>query len=159
MNLFMKSTMALGLGVAVIATASIAGSHSSEKLNPAVAARQHQMQIVGYSIGILGAVAKGEMEYDAAMVSSAAKNLNALAQLDRASLWIEGTEQGATAGTRAKAEIWSDPDGFAEKFEALADASAALIDASDAAAVGAGMGDLGGSCKGCHEKYRGPKNE
>ncbi|NNK15272.1 MAG: cytochrome c [Sulfitobacter sp.] len=159
MNLFMKSTVALGLGAAVIATVSMAGSHSSEKLNPAVAARHHQMQMVGYSIGILGAVAKGEMEYDAAMVSSAAKNLNALAQMDRATLWIEGTEQGATAGSRAKAEIWSDPDGFAEKFQALADASAALIDASDAAAVGAGMGDLGGSCKGCHEKYRGPKNE
>lgn len=159
MNHFIKSIAALGLSTAIIATASMAGSHAKEGMNPAVAARHHQMQMVGYSIGILGAVAKGEMEFDAAMVSSAAKNLNALATMDRATLWIEGTEQGAADGSRAKAEIWSDPDGFAERFQALADASAALVDASDVDAVRAGMGDLGGTCKACHEKYRGPKNE
>lgn len=159
MKSFTKTTIALGLCAAVVGTSTIASSHSEKKMNPAVAARHHQMQMVGYSIGILGAVAKGEMEYDAEMVASAARNLNALAQLDRASLWVEGTEQGAEEGSRAKAEIWSDPDDFAAKFQALADASAALIDASDAAAVGAGMGALGGSCKSCHEKFRGPKNE
>ena len=92
-------------------------------------------------------------------MSSAAKNINALSQLDRATLWIEGTEQGAAAGSRAKANIWETPDDFAAKFQAMADASAAIIDASDAGAVGAGLGALGGSCKACHETYRGPKNE
>lgn len=159
MKHFIKSTTALVLSAAIVATAGMADSHAKEGMEPAVAARHHQMQMVGYNIGILGAVAKGEMEFDAAMVSSAAKNLNALASMDRATLWIEGTEQGTAEGSRAKAEIWSDPDGFAERFQAMADASAALIDAADLDAVRAGMGDLGGTCKACHEKYRGPKNE
>jgi cytochrome c556 len=158
MNIFSRKTIVLGICAGVIATASWADSHSAEKLNPAVAARHAQMQMIGYNIGILGAVAKGEMEYDAAMVASAAANLQALAKLDGATLWVAGTEQGATAGSRAKPEIWSDSAGFAAKFDDLAMASAALIGAADAAAVGAGMGDLGGTCKACHESYRGPKN-
>lgn len=158
MNRLTKITTAFGLSAGIIATASVAGSHSAADLNPAVAARHYQMQMIGYSIGILGAVAKGEMEYDAAMVSSAAKNLSNLAKLDGATLWVAGTEQGAAKGSRAKAEIWSDPAGFAAGFEKLATASAALIDAADAGAVGAGMGAIGGSCKDCHQSYRGPKN-
>ncbi|MEW9920785.1 cytochrome c [Marimonas sp. MJW-29] len=157
MKLFTKSLAVVGVSAAIIATTALADSHA--KVNPAVAARQSQMQIIGYSIGILGATAKGEMEFNAEMVASAARNINALAQMDRASLWIDGTEQGAEAGSRAKAEIWMDTEGFDKKMQALADASAALIDAQDAAAVGAGMGALGGACKDCHETFRGPKNE
>lgn len=158
MKSYTKSIAALALSAGIIATASVAGSHSSKTMDPAVAARHSQMQIVGYSIGILGAVAKGEMAYDAAMVASAAANINAMAKLDRATLWTSGTEQGAAEGSRSKAEVWSDPAGFDAKFQGLADASAALMTAADAAAVGAGMGALGGACKACHETYRGPKN-
>lgn len=146
-----------GLTAAILATAAFADSHSAKEPEPPVAARQHLMQMVGYHTGLLGAVAKGEMAYDAAMVSAAASNIAALANMQRATLWIEGTAQGASAGSRAKPEIWSDPNGFAEKFKAMADAAGALVTASDAAAVGAGMGALGGSCKACHEAYRGPK--
>ncbi len=158
MKFFTKTAVTLGLGAAIIATAGVAGSHSAKDMPPPVAARHHQMQMVGYHIGVLGGVAKGEMEYDAAMVSAAASNLAALARMEKATLWVAGTEQGAAAGSRAKAEIWSDPEGFAAKFEDMATAADALINAGDAAAVGAGMGALGGSCKACHEKYRGPKN-
>jgi len=157
MTFLPKILIAAGLSVAVVATASTAGSHASKDLEPPVAARHHQMQMVAYHIGVLGAVAKGDMEYSAAMVSAAASNLSALANMERATLWIEGTEQGASPGSRAKAEIWSDADGFAKQFKAMADAADALVSAGDAAAVGAGMGALGGSCKACHEKYRGPK--
>lgn len=158
MKFTLTTTISAAIGAALIASTAFAGSHAAKELNPAVAARHHQMQMVGYHIGILGAVAKGEMDYDAAMVSAAASNLAALARMERATLWVAGTEQGVAEGSRAKAEIWSDPDGFAEKFEGLATAATALIDAPDAAAVGAGMGALGGACSACHENYRGPKN-
>lgn len=158
MNSFKKSAIAVGLSAALIATASVAGSHVAKSSNAAVSARHAQMQIIGYSIGVLGAVAKGEMEFDAAMVNSAATNLNRMATLDPATLWIAGTEQGAVDGSRAKAEIWSDSAGFAEKFADMDKASAALMGAADVDAVRAGMGALGGTCKACHEKYRGPKN-
>lgn len=150
-------TIATGLGTALIATAAFADSHA--KLNPAVEARHHQMQMIGYHIGILGGMAKGEMEFDAEMASGAAQNLNALAGMSKAALWVEGTAQGEVEGSRAKDEIWLDTEGFDERFEALASASSTLVGVADLEALRAGMGDLGGTCKACHEKYRGPKNE
>ena len=144
--------------VTIVASAAMASSHGAKSSNAAVAARHHQMQMVGYHIGLLGAVAKGEMEHSSEMVDAAARNLAALAAMERATLWVEGTEQGAADLSRAKAEIWENPDDFAAKFMALEEAANAMVGAADAAAVGAGMGALGGACKDCHETYRGPKN-
>lgn len=141
----------------VLATAGFAASHAGEE-NKSVTARHAMMQMIAYHTGILGGVAKGEMEYDSAMVDAAAMNIASLAAMDRATLWIEGTEQGAAADSRAKPEIWSDAEGFGAAFEKLETAASAMVGASDAAAVGAGMGDIGGACKACHENYRGPKN-
>ncbi|MEQ6247952.1 cytochrome c [Sulfitobacter sp. HNIBRBA3233] len=159
MRLFTNKAFTLSLvGLAATATVAMAASHSQKGLEDAVKARHAQMQMVGYHTGMLGAIAKGEAEFDAQIVSAAAANLAALATMERATLWIEGSEQGAVEGSRAKAEIWSDPDGFAAKFGDLEKAALAFEGAADAAAVGAAMGALGGSCKGCHETYRGPKN-
>jgi cytochrome c556 len=158
MSVFFRTPFAVGLSIAIVATAGFAANHTASPGDKAVAARQAQMQIVGYSTGILGDIAKGEMEFDAEMVNSAATNLNTLAKLNLASLWVPGTEQGAVEGTRAKPEIWSDRAGFVEKFAGLEKASADLMGAADVDAVKAGMGPLGGACKACHDTYRGPKN-
>lgn len=148
----------LGLGLAVIATVTMAASQSDKTVNKTVAARQALMEMVSYNTGLLGGIAKGEVEFDATLVNSAATNLNALAKFDTASLWIAGTEQGAVDGSRAKAEIWSDAAGFADDFAALEKAGADMMGAADLDAVKAGMGAIGGACKACHESYRGPEN-
>lgn len=153
---FTKAVLTTALGASILATATFAGSHADAP--PAVKARHAQMQMVGYHIGVLGGIAKGEVPYDAAIVDAAAKNIAHLATMEHATLWIAGTEQGTVAGSRAKAEVWSKPDDFKAKFSDMEKAALALVGAADAGAVGAGMGALGGSCKGCHETYRGPKN-
>ena len=148
---------AVTLSAALVATAAFAASHAGDA-PPAVGARQAQMQMVGYHTGVLGSIEKGEMPYDSAMVDSSAKNLAALAGMEHATLWIAGTEQGAVAGSRAKPDVWSNAAGFKAKFGDMQTAAMAMVGAADAAAVGAAMGALGGSCKACHETYRGPKN-
>lgn len=158
MKRFTKTATAATLGAALIVTAAWAESHSEKALEDAVKARHAQMEVVAYHMGVLGATAKGEMPYDSAMVDAAAQNIAAMAGLSRATLWLEGTEQGFVEGSRAKTEIWNDAAGFGTKFEDLKTASMALVGAPDAAAVGAGMGPLGEACKACHETYRGPKN-
>ena len=157
---FVLKTKVIGAAAlcGIVATAAWSDGHGKSPEAKAVDARHAQMQVLGYSIGILGATAKGEMEFDSAMVDSAAENIATMATLNPASLWIEGTEQGAIEDSRAKAEIWSDREGFEAAFEKLETAASALVGAADAAAVGAGMGDLGGACKNCHETYRGPEN-
>ncbi len=158
MTLSFRTPFAIGLGIVIVATTAFAASHSETAGKNAVAARNAQMKMVSYNTGIMGDIAKGDAEFDAAMVNSAATNLNMLAKFDLASLWLEGTEQGAVEGSRAKPDIWSDNAGFVEKFANLEKASAAMMGAADLDAVKANMGAIGESCKGCHETYRGPEN-
>lgn len=153
-----RYSVTLALTAAIAATASIAGSHAAKSSNPDVAARHEMMGLVGHNIGILGSTAKGEIPFNATLVNAAATSLNVLATVDPTTMWTPGTEQGAADLSRAKAEIWSDPDGFAKKFKDMEMAAATLMEATDLDSLRAGMGALGGSCKGCHETYRGPEN-
>ncbi|MEM7471086.1 MAG: cytochrome c [Pseudomonadota bacterium] len=141
----------------VTATIAFAGGHSGD---PAVNARNAHMGLYSFNIGLLGDMAKGTIDYDASLASVAANNLAALAALDQSSYWTEGTEQGAAPGSRAKAEIWSDAAGWAEKMQMMEDGSAALaaVAGDGLDALRGGMGDAGAACGACHKAYRGPRN-
>ncbi len=153
-----KAVCMIALGAGIAATTAFAQGEADKARADAVSARHAQMQMVGYHTGVLGDIAKGERPFDSAMVDAAAGNIAALAKLEHATLWLEGSEQGAVEGSRAKSEIWSDAAGFTAKFTDMETAALALVGAADQGAVGAGMGALGESCKACHETYRGPKN-
>jgi cytochrome c556 len=72
-----------------------------------------------------------------------------------------GTGPESGADTEAKAEIWQQPEVFAEKREKLvmeAAKLAALADAGDAAGFAEQVKAVGGSCKGCHDNFREKKD-
>lgn len=123
-----------------------------------IKARQGQMQIIAINLGILGGMAKGAVEYDAATAQNAAKSLHGASMIHIETLFPEGS--GEIDGTRAKASIWSDAEGFAGKWTAYGDAArnAAKSAGDGVEALGPLLGALGGSCKSCHETYRLPKN-
>ena len=143
-----------------VATTAFAESHANPALENATNARHAQMQVIGYHTGILGDMAKGTTPYDAEIATAAAENLASAAAMNRITMWIAGSEQGAVANSRAKAEIWTDPAGFDEKAVGLETASAAMVTAAgtDLDALRAAMGGVGESCGACHKAYRGPKN-
>ena len=149
----------LALSAGVSAAPVFADGHSAA-LEAATKARNAQMSIIGYSIGLLGGMAKGEAPYDAASATAAAENLAAAASMARIVLWIEGSEQGAVAGSRAKPDIWTDAAGFEEKAVALETAAAAMVTAAgtDLETLRGAMQALGGTCGDCHKAYRGPRN-
>lgn len=68
------------------------------------------------------------------------------------------TGTGPDAGkTEAKAEIWQKPQDFAAKHAAFLKASAsfnAAAKAGDMTAAKAAYGELGKTCKACHDPYR-----
>ncbi|WP_162798533.1 c-type cytochrome [Sulfitobacter sp. SK012] len=159
MNKLLRTAAAIGVGLAIVSTTAVADGHDKAAA-AAVGARSAQMGLVAYHTGILGGMAGGKVPYDAEVAKAAATNLHAAASLARVTMWVAGTEQGAVPGSRAKAEIWSDAAGFEEKFAMLEKASADMIDAAgtDLDSLKAGMGAVGGTCKACHEAYRGPRN-
>ncbi len=148
-------------GIAVVATVVLAGSHAGP-FDAAVTARQSQMRLHGFNIGILGAMAKGEAEYDAEAASAAAGNLVALASIiaNSPGYWPEGSDSDSIEGTRALPAIWEDMAGVGAKAGAFAEAATAMdaVAGNGLEALQGAIGPLGGSCGGCHETYQKPRS-
>lgn len=146
---------------AFAATASLAfaGGHGG---NPAVKARQSHMQLYAHNIGILGAMAKGEADYDADAASAAANNLATLSGgISQRSYWAPGTSMDDLGDeTEALPAIWESGSKAGEIGGKLADAAAKLAavagDGKDA--LGPALGPVGGACGECHKAYRKPNN-
>lgn len=151
----MKKSFILGLAVSI----TMALPATAQDMDAAVKARQGQMSVIGYNIGLLGAMAKGELAYDADLATGAAANLAAAASMSSAAMWPEGSDNGANAVTRAQPAIWSDWAGFEKQFDAMLTAASAAAESvgSGAEALGPALGAIGASCKGCHQDYRGPR--
>lgn len=155
----MKSTLFATLGlVAAGAIAATGPALADGHLEKAVKARQSLMQVVAFNLGPLGAMAKGEMEYDAEAAATSAKNLEALSKLDQSGMWPEGSDSESLGEdkTHALPAGWAADSKAMEKHEAWAEASAQL-----AAVAGDGLdamkpavAEVGKSCGGCHDDYR-----
>jgi len=116
------------------------------------------MQVYSFNLGMLSAMAKGEQDYDAELAVIAAENLSAAASMNTGPMWPQGSSN-EDHETRALPEIWSTYPKVAEKGKALTEASAALASvAGDGLdALKGGIGDVGKSCKGCHDDFRAKK--
>lgn len=151
-----QSILALALTASVIAPAAIAADKSIEK---AIKARQGLMQVYSFNLGLLSAMAKGEMDYDAELAANAAANLNAAVTMKNGAMWPQGSGNDSEYKTRALAEIWSTYPEIADKGKAMAEASGALmaVAGNGLDALKGSIGDAGKSCKGCHDDFRAKK--
>ena len=124
----------------------------------AIAARQGQMNVQAFNLGILGNMARGRIDYDAEMARMAAANVAAVGMMEHAILWPEGTDNTAME-TRALPLIWEDMDGFMAIWADYATASVALAEvAGDGLdALRGAIGPVGETCGACHETYRQPR--
>ncbi len=120
-----------------------------------IAERQDNFEGIGDAFKLI----RGELEGgepDFALIASEAGTINANAQ-KIGGHFPEGTGMDAGYDTEALATIWEKPDEFTAAHQALIEASDGLITAAqsgDAAAVQGAVGELGKSCKGCHDVFR-----
>lgn len=142
------------------AVAAAAIPAAAQDVPPAVKARQAHMQLYAHNIGILGGMARGNIEYDADLASIAASNLAALTKLNQATYWQPGTDSDVIMETRALPAIWENLPDVMEKVQTLSAAAdnlaAAAGDGLDA--VRANIGPVGQACGACHEAYQMPDN-
>jgi cytochrome c556 len=151
------------LTVSLLFAVNLLSSASAGNFDRQIKARQSFMQVYAFNIGILGAMAKGETDYDADLAKASADNLLSAARMNNGAMWPKGSDI-ATAGnenlTRAKAVIWASFPQVAEKHQALTDAATKM--AAEAGngidAIRANIGAVGGGCKGCHDDFRAPKS-
>lgn len=154
-----KITSITSAAALLLATAAIADGHLSREQQGAINARQSHMGLYGFNIAPLGAMAQNQMPYDAAVASAAAANLAALASVDTTAYWVDGTDS-SIGGNRAKAEAFSDREGYMAEEMKMMNATAALaaVAGDGLDAMRAAFGPVGQSCGSCHEAYRAPRN-
>ncbi len=155
----MKSKITLAIAGLVIVGA-IGTAIAQEASNPAVTARKSIMQLYAFNLGSLGAMAKGDVEYDAKAATSAANNLVTLTQIDQSSMWPAGSDSSADSSSRALPAIWQNFPDVMAKGAALSEAVVVMQGAAgqDLESLRAAMGGIGGACSECHKAYRAPNN-
>ncbi|MDJ0628242.1 MAG: cytochrome c [Rhodobacter sp.] len=153
-----KQGVILGAAAAIFAGGiAIAGGHGG---NPAVKARKAHMQLYAHNLGILGGMAKGEVEFNAETAELAAGNLATLASMNQMTYWPPGTSTAELGEeTRALPVGWESAsmDDVIGKAGALAEAAVAMQAAAGSLeGVQANIGAVGGACGACHKVYRQP---
>lgn len=129
---------------------------AAQDFSDQIGARQGQFKLFGANLGPLFTMGSGRAEYNAEAAQAAADNLVKLSSLDQRGLWPEGSHAGAIEGTRARIEIWQNPEDFAAKLVAL---NAAAVEMAAVASDGQGaitgqLRNLAGTCSACHDAYR-----
>jgi cytochrome c556 len=149
------------IALAALALAAPAASQDMSPAERAHALRMGHMNLYVANLGPLVQMARGEMEYDAAMAELHARNIAAYAQVDLTPLWAEGSSSEDLEDSRALPAIW-------DNLEDVASQQADLAEAAEAAANAAGDGQeafvaafrqVGEACGACHEDYREPDEE
>ena len=153
MKLFVKL-----IGAAMAVAISCTGIAIAETpFDNVLKARQGDMRLRAFNLGILGAMAKGKIDYNAKAASAAAHNLKVLSMLNASALWPQGSDAGALGDvTTASPDLWANFPKVIEAAKAF-NAAAGAMDAAagkDLASLQAAIGGLGKSCAGCHKPFR-----
>lgn len=146
----------LSICCAMAAVLAVAISAAAMTATEAIQQRQKAMEGIREAMMALGAIAKKQQPFDAAVVqANAATIAENLAQA--AELFPEGSDTGEVQ-TWAKAEIWSDRAQFDELMTSAHQAAVEMQSVTEADAFPPALGKLGNGCKSCHDLYRLPKN-
>tara|TARA_R110002096_G_scaffold264049_1_gene457542 strand:+ start:528 stop:995 length:468 start_codon:yes stop_codon:yes gene_type:complete len=138
-------------------TLTVPGFAAKDPKLSAIKARQGEMQLRSFNAGPLFAMAKGDMDYDAALASKLAGNLKLLLDLDNGRAWAPGSDIGNYPDdTTALDTIWTTYPEIGKYGKKYAEAvnELAAVAGNGASELKSKIGGLGKSCKGCHDEFR-----
>ena len=154
----MKTKLILAAALVCLSASATARDDANEQ---AIDARKAEMQLRSFYAGKLFGMAKGEIDYDAALASKMANALSELSSFNQKHggglFWPKGSDVGAYPDrTTSKANIWTTYPEIAEAGKKYDMAVSALVSeaGNGLGALRANIGALGKSCKGCHDKFR-----
>ena len=130
--------------------ASAAFAHEGVK-NPAVKARMDSMSAIADNMKTLGTMAKGQIDFDAAIARAAATKIAGHAA-ETPTLF---EPQETDPKSEALPAIWANFDDFsvkARELETIAQNVSVTLSTPDD--LKAALGQMGATCKSCHSAYR-----
>lgn len=145
----MIRTLIVAASLAIGATAVVAQAD-------AIAKRKEILKGFGEAAKPIAGFLKGEAAYDVAKITASLKTYADAAKDFEVNFDKHFPANSKTGGdTAALPKIWDDSKGFITIWKQLnADATAALAQVQDQAAVKASLGKMMGNCKECHDNYR-----
>ena len=154
-NLFISTIVLLGLALARPLAAQDQPSPQA-LAEAAVETRQAVFELLYFNLRPIAGMARGSVEFDAALAERNARRIAALAPMIP-DLFAAMDTRAFDVETEALPVIWEDMDGFASKAQDLVDAAntfAATAAGGDKMATTAGVRGLGGACGNCHDAFR-----
>jgi len=152
MNMFTKIFAIAVTAMSVAAISTVTAEEKSPE-EAAIEYRQSSFKMIKHHFGPMGAMVKGEKEFNA---EEFAKNAEAVVALSK--FPINGFTAGSDMGeTDAKSEIWANMDDFKKKMETFQVEAASLAEiakSGDMAAIKPQFGKVGETCKACHKEYK-----
>lgn len=145
---------ALGLSAAAVGAKVDMSAVPASKAKAVMHARHEGMETVGKSMKVLLRATKAN-PVDVATAKVEAARMAGLSK--QADSWFRAGTGPDKGKTGAKPEIWKNQKDFAAKLAGWQQASAALDAAAksgNGSAIQGAFGDLGKSCKACHDTYR-----
>ncbi|MDH4052151.1 MAG: cytochrome c [Rubrivivax sp.] len=143
--------------VAVFGLTALPALAQFQKPEQAIKYRQSVFTVMATHFGRVAAMAQGKAPFDAQVAADNAMLANSMAALPYMAFGA-GTDKGAP--TRAKAEIWLEPDKFKASAQDMQKAMAKFADAAKGGsldAIKATVDDVGKACKACHDDFRAEK--
>ncbi len=135
---------------AIIFASAVSAGHGQTPDN-AIKARQEIMSFVGAQMRPLAGMARGSVEFDADRVRLIG---SALVPMVAALPYLFPAGSKTGSNTEAAPAIFDDMDGFMVESAMLSDAARSLAGAANAEQFAEAFGELSGTCRSCHSKYR-----
>lgn len=153
----MKKLIACTAGLLLAGAASLAVAQVSPE--DQIKFRKAGYSYMAWNMGKIKAQAiDGSVAYDPKQVAAAANTIAAIANSGMGALYGPGTEQSVgDQKTRVKPEFFAQKEEVAKvaiAFNQAANNLAKVAAEGDKAAVAQAFGEVGKSCKGCHDQFR-----
>ncbi|KQP21651.1 cytochrome c [Pseudorhodoferax sp. Leaf267] len=150
----MKAILTSVLASSLLVLAAPASAQFA-KTEDAIKYRQSALFVLGQHFGRIGAMVNGRVPFDAKVAAENADIVAAMAQLPWAGFG-PGTDKGAP--TKAEPAIWTEPAKFKEASDKMVAETAKLAAAAKTGnldTLKTAFGATAGSCKACHDAFRG----
>ncbi|MBR0567541.1 cytochrome c [Azoarcus sp. L1K30] len=149
-----KSVARIALAIVALSLASAASAQV--KPEDQIKFRKAGYGFMSWNMGKIKTNLEGT--YDAAQVTAAANAIAGIANSGMGALYGPGTDKAVgNQKTRVKPELFQNMQEvgkLAGDFNSAANNLAKVAASGDAAAVKTAFGDLGKTCKACHDKFR-----
>lgn len=144
----LSASLALVLGAGYALTA-----YAQAKPEDVIKFRKGIYQVINWHIRPLGVMVKGGQPYDKDLFAKNAAILEQMVKILPES-YVPGSDVG---DTRAKPEIWKEPEKFKQAMERLQTEAAKLDEAAKGGnfeQIRTQFGALSKACSGCHDVFR-----